>query len=134
MDIKELEQKLLSLNNDIEDIFKEIGYKENHKLDNVNFNKESLNEGLLYYEYISLFTHLDFINSLLGYLKKPIIQEGVIETNGTKGYKLNDIKLKRKDIIEIIAFDKIDKVYYWRPIIVKDHSINLEGKQARIRG
>lgn len=132
MDIKTLEEKLLALNKDIGDIFEEIDYKNNHKLDNVTYNKESLDECMLYNEFGSLFTHLDFINALMNYLHKPVIQEGTICSNEKGGYNLNDIPLNRKDIVEIICYDEINKVFFWKPLIVKDHT-KLDGKQARKR-
>lgn len=132
MDIKALEEKLLALNKDIEDIFEGIDYKNNHKLDSVTYNKESLNECMLYNEFGSLFTHLDFINALLNYLQKPVIQEGTIRPNDKGGYKLNDITLNRKDVLEIICYDEINKVFFWKPLKVKEHT-ELDGKQARMR-
>lgn len=127
-----LMEKVSSINKDISDLLIECAYKKNYNLDMISYDKSSADECMLYDELSSLFTHLDFIHSLMTYLQKPITEEGVISITKGGKYKLNKIRLDRKDLIEILIYSEDIKAYMWQPIYVKERK-DLTGQKARIR-
>lgn len=132
MEIKVLMEKLFLFNNDISDLLIECGYKKNHNLDMVSYNKDDADECMLFDELYSLFTHFDFIYCMLTYLQKPIKEEGIIYSTKNGKYRLNKIRLNRNDIIEILIYCEEIEAYVWQPIFVRGKN-NLEGQKARIR-
>ncbi len=132
MDIKELMKRLLILNKSISDLLFECNYNMNHNLDMIMYDKNNADECMLYDEFYSLFTHFDFIYSMLTYLQKPIIEEGVISVTKNGKYKLNKIRLDRNDVIEIWVYSEGMEAYLWQPIFVKERK-DLAGQKARIR-
>lgn len=131
MDIKTLEEKLLVLDREIQNIFKEIGYKKKFEITNLEFDKENLNDYMMYRELSSICSHLDYIHAMFDYLRKPVTHMGVIHLNCDGDYELDGTILKKDDVVEIISMDEEEKVY-WYPLVVSDRK-NLDGEKARIR-
>ena len=132
MDIKTLEEKLLTLNTEIENILGVVGYKKQYRLDSLAYDENNMDDCMKYKEFGFVFTHLDYIHSLLDYLQKPIVQEGTICLNDKGEYELNGIALNSNDVVEIIVLDEEKQIYYWSPVFVKERT-NLDGKKARMR-
>lgn len=132
MDIKVLYEKLVAINKEISDLLIECAYKKNHNLEMVSYDKGNADECMLYEEFYSLFTHFDFIYSMITYLQKPIKDEGIIYLTKRGKYKLNKTSLNRNDVIEILVYSEDIRTYIWNPIFVREHK-DLEGKKARIR-
>lgn len=132
MDIKVLYGKLVAINKEISDLLIECAYKKNHNLEMVSYDKGNADECMLYEEFYSLFTHFDFIYSMITYLQKPIKDEGIICLTKRGKYKLNKTSLNRNDVIEILVYSEDIRTYIWNPIFVREHK-DLEGKKARIR-
>ena len=132
MDIRILEEKLLALNTEIENILKVVGYKKQYSLDGLIYDEKNMDDCMKYKEFCFVFSHLDYIHSLLNYLQKPIVQEGTICLNDKGEYELNGIALNSNDVVEIIALDEEKQVYYWNPVFVNERA-NLDGKKARMR-
>lgn len=133
MDIIALEEKLLALNTEIKNILEAVGYKKQIRLDGVIYDEKNMDEDMKYREFCFIFSHLDYVHSLLDYLQKPIIQEGTICLNDKGEYELNGITLNSNDVVEIIVLDKEKQICQWNPVFVSE-SANLYGKIARIRG
>lgn len=132
MDIKILEEKLLTLNTEIENILKVVGYKKQYGLDGLIYDEKNMEDCMKCKEFGFVFSHLDYIHSLLNYLQKPIVQEGTICLNDKGEYELNGIALNSNDVVEIIALDEEKQTYYWNPVFVNERA-NLDGKKARMR-
>lgn len=132
MDVKELMKRLLVVNKSISDLLAECNYNINHNLDMIIYDNNNADECMLYNEFCSLFTHFDFISSLMVYLQKPIKEEGVITLTKRGRYKLNKICLKNNDVVEIWRYCEETDTHEWRPILVKENKC-LEGQKARIR-
>ena len=133
MDIKELEEKILILNCEIKKILDENEYMKNHNLDNIRYDKNNANDCMLFDEFSSIFTHFDYINSVLTYLQKPIRQQDIIKSYKCGKYILGDIEIETGNVVEILKLDEATKTYYWRPTLLKANS-NIEGERVRIRG
>lgn len=133
MNIKTLEERLLALDGEIQDIFKEIGYEKKFEITNLEFDKENLDDCMMYKEFSSICSHLDYIHAVLSYLQKPVTNMGIIHTNNDGVYELDGAVLKKDDVVEIVCMDEDEKRLYWYPIQISDRK-NLDGENARIRG
>lgn len=131
MDIKTLEEKLLVLNTEIKNILEVVGYKK-QGLNALMYDTADMDECMKRREFGFIFSHLDYIHSLLTYLQKPVIQEGTICLNDKCEYELNGIVLNSNDVIEIVTLNNENLTCEWNPVIVKER-IDLKGKRARIR-
>ena len=76
MDIKTLKERLLTLDREAQDIFKEIGYEKKFEITNLEFDKENLDDYMMYREFSSICSHLDYIHVVLDYLQKPVTNAG----------------------------------------------------------
>ena len=132
MDIKTLKERLLTLDREVQDIFKEIGYEKKFEITNLEFDKENLDDYMMYREFSSICSHRDSIHVVLDYLQKPVTNAGVIHLNGKGAYELNGIILKKDDVVEIVCMDEDEKKLYWYPLSVSGRK-NLDGENARIR-
>lgn len=133
MNIKTLEERLLTLDGEIQDIFKEIGYEKKFEITNLEFDEENPDDYMMYREFSSICSHLDYIHVVLDYLKKPVTHMGIVHLNGDGDYELDGTVLKKDDMVEIICMDEEEKKLYWYPMQISDRK-NLDGENARIRG
>lgn len=134
MTIKNLETELLIVNKTIQKIFELTSYQQTHNISGITFTPDSPDEVMKYFEFQSIFSHLDFIHSLLSYLQKPIKCTGIIERTPHGTYKIGNTTLSVGDIIEILTADEELGAKYWRPYIIKSSSTELDNVNARFRG
>lgn len=132
MDIKILVERLLTMDGEIQNLFTEIGYEKKFQITNLEFDEENPDEYMMYREFSSICSHLDYIHTVLDYLKKPVTHVGVIHFNSNGVYELDGTVLKKDDIVEIVCMDEEGKKFYWYPLSVSDRK-NLDGENARIR-
>lgn len=97
MDIKTLEEKLSVLDEQIQNIFEEIGYEKRFEIPTLEYDRENLSDHMIYKELCSLCCHLDYIHFVLNYLKKPVIHTGEIHVNDNVDYKLNGTILNKNE-------------------------------------
>ena len=141
MNIETLKKKMLVLNESLTSIMEENGYSETADLLSVEWNEKDPNECMLHDELFGLFQQLDCVHSVLTYLEKPIIHEGVLTYNRNCRYAIGDYELNEGDILEVLELDEYTKNYVWRETHVprRDNSKEVfkslvsEGKKARIR-
>lgn len=134
MTIQNLESELLILNTKILDIFEQICYGKTHDLSHLAYSTDCPDEVMKYFEYQSIFYHLDFIHSLFSYLQKPTKHIGIVERTTQGRYKIGNITLHVGDVIETLDTDMDSGMCYWRPRIIKSSSLDLIGITARFRG
>jgi len=132
MDIKELYENLSALSTTSKTLLDAIDYKKNNSLDSVTYDQSNADDCMLFDEIRSIFTHIDYIYSVLTYLQKPILEEGTLYFMGNGNHQLNQLKLTVNDVVELYTFDEESGLWYWHPIILHTHS-NYNGKKARIR-
>lgn len=132
MNIKQLENQLLDLNSEIKNILDTTHYKNDFALSEISYDALNQNECMLIEEFRSLFTHLDYIDSILTYLSSPVIEEGILDFVGNGNHVLNRIELFPHDVIEILIVDKETNLTRWCPITLRTTS-NYGGCTARIR-
>lgn len=72
MNIKTLEEKLLVLDVEIRNIIKEIGYAQKLEIPYLEFDKENPEDCMMYKEFCTIFSHLDYIHTKLDYLQKSV--------------------------------------------------------------
>lgn len=134
MDIKTLEERLSIFDGEIQNILEEAGYnKRSFELTNLEYDNEDMNDIMMYKEFCSMCSHLDYIHSVFHYLQKPVTQVGEIHVNNNGNYELGGTILDNDDVVEIISMDEEDKKPYWYPLLVSTRK-NLDGETARIRG
>lgn len=133
MTIQNLESELLSLNEKIRKIFNETNYSSLHNLSTVSYAPDCPDDVMKYLEFQSIFSHLDFVYSLLTYLQKPIECTEIIERTPHGRYKIGNTILCVADIIEILSTDEESGSQYWHPRVIKPSSTDLVGKTARFR-
>lgn len=129
-----LESQLLELNQHIERIFDMTNYKDIRNLSSISYTDNDFDSCMKYFEFQSIFSHLDFINSVLTYLQKPIGRTGIIEQLSHNKYKLADTILTHGSVIEVLTHDSGSALTYWQPRIIKSSSVDLVGMTARFRG
>lgn len=129
MEIGRLRERIFCLNEEIGSILTECAYSKQYDL-TVDYDAENAEEGMMYHEFSSIFTHLDYINYVVEYMKKPFVGEGIIELDGTDTYRLNGVRLRRNETIEIL---RTEPEVYWDVVAVSD-IYKLEGVRARLRG
>lgn len=134
MTIQNLESELLSLNEKIRKIFNETNYSSLHNLSTVSYAPDCPDDVMKYLEFQIIFSHLDFVYSLLTYLQKPIECTEIIERTPHGRYKIGNTILCVADIIEILSTDEELGAQYWRPYIIKSSSTELDNAKARFRG
>lgn len=134
MTLNELETELLDLNKQIERIFELTNYQQKHNLLFVDYTEDNPDERMKFYEFESIFSHLDFVNALFSYLQQPVELTGIIEKTPHGQYKINDKMLSVGNIIEILYNDEDSDLQYWYPSIIKSTSADLTGMIARFRG
>lgn len=132
MDINTLEEKLFLMNSEIEKILMETNYQNNLCQSNILYNHEDANECMLFDEFYSIFTHFDYINAVLNYLKLPIKEEGILKSDGHGKYYVNKTELKSGDTIEILLLDSNTNTMRWN--IMRLHNLDrYTNEPARIR-
>lgn len=134
MTIQNLESELLSLNEKIQKIFNETNYSSSHNLSTISYAPDSPDDVMKYFEFQSIFSHLDFVYSLFTYLQKPIEYTGIIERTPHGRYKIGQNILCVGDVIEILSTDEELEAQCWRPYIIKSLSMELDNATARFRG
>lgn len=132
MDIHTLYEEFLALDKKIELLLEESGYMSAEGMLDISMDRHNPNEGLLYEEFASMLSHLAYIHSVLGYLQKPVIQEGVIRINKRGNYEINGMELKHQEPFEILVHDEYADMYRW--YLTEKSEADLNGKRARIRG
>lgn len=129
MSIEELKEKLFAVNGIIGLILKESGYYNSYDLC-CDYDTSSKEECMLYSTFSDIMSHLSYSNMMLEYLQKPVKKEGII-TKARKGYKLDKIKIKEGDCLEILEKSEEDSEKWHLIICGNVHKI--EGMYARIR-
>lgn len=132
MNIQTLKEKLYGLSPQIEAILKESGYTNITNLSAIPMDICNPDERLLYTEFSSLLSHLDYVYTMLNYLQKPILYEGIICINSEGNYEINGIEVNPSDTLEILVNDKDANTYRWRLTSMKYDS-DLVGRRVRIR-
>ena len=91
MDIQMLEKKLTGISKMIETTLRQSGYLKTDDLLLVEYDTDNPNDILLYETYMGIFSHLKEAYSVLSYLQKPVICEGMVEYSGNE-YVLDGIR------------------------------------------
>lgn len=133
MDIRMLQERMSELGKDIETVLRESGYLETRDLSSVTWNRGDPDENMLYTQFGSLLTHLDFVCVVLGYLRKPVTHEGVICVGEDGRYELDGIKLGEGDPFEVLEEEDPEGGRRWRPASFRAGR-SYEGRTARLRG
>lgn len=132
MDIKALHENLLNLNSEIETILKKVNYQNNLCQSDLFYNDADADQCMLFDEFYSIFTHLDYINAVLKYLKLPIKESGVLKADGHGKYYVNQMEIKSGDIVEILLLDLNTGTMRWN--IMRLHNLDRYIEEpARIR-
>lgn len=132
MDINALEEKLFLMNSEIEKILMETNYQNNLCHSDISYNDADADQCMLFDEFYSIFTHLDYINAVLNYLQFPIKEEGVLKSDGYGRYYVNKTEIKCGDTIEILLMDLNTNSMRWN-ILRLQKPENHIGEPARIR-
>lgn len=132
MDIKTLHENLLNLNSEIETVLKKVNYQNNLCQSDISYDDADADQCMLFDEFYSIFTHLDYINAVLNYIQLPIKEEGVIKTDGHGIYYVNKAEVKSGDTIEILLLDLNSNTMRWN-ILRLQKPENHIGEPARIR-
>lgn len=134
MEIKKIWEKLLSMNSEIEEIFMEIGYRNNLLQSDIQYDDSNPNDCMLFDELYSIFTHFDYIHVVLNYLQLPIKEEGILKSDGHGKYYVNQTEIKCGETIEILLLDLNTNTMRWNIMRLQnqnhDHYLN---EPARIR-
>lgn len=133
MTLDNLTSELRTLNEQIEKLLGETQYKCAFNLSTITYKANDPDELMMHLEFESIFRHLDFVNALFSYLEKPIFHTGLLVLNSHGDYSLDNVTLKKGDVIEILTTTDYSDVPIWNTIKI-GNNVDLIGKQARFRG
>lgn len=134
MDINALEEKLFLMNSEIEKILMETNYQNNLCQSDISYDDADADQCMFFDEFYSIFTHLDYVNTVLNYIQLPIKDEGILKSDGQGKYYINQTEINCGDTIEILLLDLNTGTMRWNIIRLQnqnhDHYLN---EPARIR-
>lgn len=134
MDIQSLEKKLVGINKKLEAVLHQSGYLDTDDLLLIKYDTDSPNDIFLYETYMGIFPHLREAYSVLSYLQKPVICEGIVEYS-RNGYVLDGIKLADEDMFEVLERDEYTGKRKWVLASICEYfGTDYDGMKARVRG
>lgn len=134
MDIQMLEKKLTGISKMIETVLRRSGYLDMGDLLLVEYDTDNPNDILLYETYMGIFSHLKEAYSLLSYLQKPVICEGMVEYSGNE-YVLDGIRLADEELFEVLERDEYTGKWKWTLTSICEYfETDYDGMRARVRG
>lgn len=134
MDIQMLEKKLIGISRMLGAVLRQSGYQDTDDLLLVKYDTDSPDDILLYEAYMGIFSHLKEAYSVLNYLQKPVIREGIVEYS-RNGYVLDGIELADEDMFEVLERDEYTGKWKWVLASICEYfETDYEGMRARVRG
>ncbi len=134
MDIQMLEKKLTGISRMLGAVLRQSGYQDTDDLLLVKYDTDSPDDILLYEAYMGIFSHLKEAYSVLNYLQKPVIHEGIVEYSWN-GYVLDGIELADEDMFEVLERDEYTGRWKWVLASICEYfETDYEGMRARVRG
>lgn len=134
MDIRMLEKKLAGISKKLEAVLRQSGYLDTDDLLLVEYDTDSPDDVFLYETYMGIFSHLREAYSVMSYLQKPVIREGIVEYS-QDGYVLDGIKLADEDMFEILERDEYTGKKKWTLASICEYfGTDYDGMKARVRG
>ena len=83
---------------------------------------------------MGIFSHLKEAYSLLSYLQKPVICEGMVEYSGNE-YVLDGIRLADEELFEVLERDEYTGKWKWTLTSICEYfETDYDGMRARVRG
>lgn len=134
MDIRMLEKKLAGISRKLEAVLRQSGYLDTDDLLLVRYDTDSPDDVFLYETYMGIFSHLKEACSVLSYLQKPVIREGIVEYS-QNGYVLDGIRLADEDMFEVLERDEYTGKRKWVLASICEYfEKDYDGMKARVRG
>lgn len=132
MNIRDLKEKLLELDQTIEAICQECGFRQAGDSLLADWNEDDPDEAMMYDEFHDVLCHLLYVHRILNYLQSPVVHSGRLHKDPSGRYTLNGLSLKKGTPVEVYSFDNASQKYKWK---VRDlnSSSHLQGLDARIR-
>ncbi|MED5052582.1 DUF5348 domain-containing protein [Anoxybacillus rupiensis] len=140
MSLEEVKEEFETLNRRIKDVLKKLGTEG----ENIDCDRDDLDEMFLRSEYIKIADKLDEVRRSIDYLSKPVIEQGHIRHNSQGRYELPSGRYLTSGSSCEILHQYSDREYWLYTQIEHNgedyyatalgRNVSIDGKMVRVRG